>query len=148
MRADALVIAIFVVNLAAPIVAYATIRRARERDYDRHRAWQLALLVTCWLAVLAFEVHVRLAGGSGAFLALVPARLARVARSLLAVHVTVAVATYIVWTSLIVTSWRRYQVSLPGRFSRLHRRLGAWVFRGLCFNATSATGMFLLAFVL
>jgi hypothetical protein len=148
MRADPLVIAVYVVNLAAPILAFASIRRARARDHDRHRAAQLGLLVICWLAVLVFEARVRMAGGAGTFLALVPAGLSRAARSLLALHVTVAVATYLVWSALVVSSWRRYRASLPGGFSRLHRRLGTWVFRGLCFNATSATGMFLLAFVL
>ena len=72
----------------------------------------------------------------------------RAARVLLAVRVPVAVVTYLVWSWLAVSSWPRYRVSLPGRFSRLHRRLGIWVFRGLCFNAVSATAMFLLAFVL
>jgi len=148
MRADALVTAVYVVNLVAPVVACASIRRARAREHDRHRAAQVTLLVVCWIAVLALEVRIRLAGGSGALLALAPASAARVARGLLAVHVTVAVATYLVWSWLAVSSWRRYGVTLPGRFSRRHRRLGTWIFRGLCFNAMSATGMFLLAFVL
>jgi hypothetical protein len=148
MRADILVTATYAVSLAAPVVAYASIRSARARAHGRHRAAQVALLVTCWIAVLAFEARVRLAGGSGAFLALVPAGLARAARSVFAVHVTVAVVTYLAWTALVISSWRRYRVALPGKFSRLHRRLGTWVFRGLCFTAVSATGMFLLAFVL
>jgi hypothetical protein len=148
MRADALVTAIYLINLAAPVVAYASIRRARAREHDRHRAAQVALLVACWIAVLALEIRIRIAGGSGVFLALAPAALAHAARGLFGVHVTVAVATYLVWTSLAISSWRRYRASLPGSFSRLHRRLGRWVFRGLCFNALSATGMLLLAFVL
>jgi hypothetical protein len=148
MRADALVTALYAINLVAPVVAYASFRRARAREHDRHRAAQLALLVTCWIAVLALEVRIRVAGGSGAFLALAPSALAHTARAVFAVHVTVAVATYLVWTSLAVGSWRRYGGSLPGAFSRRHRRLGRWVFRGLCFNAVSATGMFLLTFVL
>jgi hypothetical protein len=140
--------AIYVVTIAAPAVAYAGIRSARARQHGRHRGTQVALLVTCWLAVLAFEARIRIAGGSGAFLALVPATLALAARCVLAVHVTVAVVTYLLWTVLVISSWRRYRVVLPGTFSRLHRRAGTWVFRGLCFTAFSATAMFLLAFVL
>jgi hypothetical protein len=148
MRIDVVVTATYLINLAAPLVSYASIRAARARTHDRHRKLQAALLVTCWITVLVIEVRIRLAGGSGALVAHAPAALARAARVVLAVHVSVAVATYLVWSWLAVSSWRRYRVSLPGRFSRLHRRLGAWVFRGLCFNAVSATGMYLLAFVL
>jgi hypothetical protein len=147
MRADAVVTATYLVTLAAPLVAYASIRSARAGDHDRHRLVQAVQLTMSWIAVLALEVRIRLAGGSGALLALVPPDLSRAARVLLAVHITGAVVTYLVWTCLVVMSWRRYGARLPGSFSRLHKRVGLVVFGGLCFTAASATGMFLLAFV-
>jgi hypothetical protein len=67
---------------------------------------------------------------------------------LLAIHIVVAVATYALWTWLVVTSRRRFPIELPGRFSRRHRQLGTLVFGGLCFTAASATAVFTLAFVL
>jgi len=71
-----------------------------------------------------------------------------VAHRLLGVHIVVAVATYALWTWLVVASSRRYRQILPGRFSRGHRRLGMTVFGGLCFTAASASGIFTMAFVL
>ena len=102
----------------------------------------------CWIAVLALELRIRFAGGSGALVELAPPRLVPAARALLAVHITVAVVTYVVWTCLVVMSRRRYGVRLPGSFSRVHKRVGLVVLGGLCFTAASATGMFVLAFVL
>lgn len=148
MRIDAVVAATYVVTLAAPIVCYASIRLARDRRHDPHRLVQAVALATCWIAVLALELRIRFAGGSGAFLELARPDLAATARTLLGVHISVAVATYLLWTWLARASWRRYEVSLPGSFSRRHRMLGMAVFGGLCFTAASATGMFMIAFVL
>jgi len=148
LRLDPVATATYVVTLSAPIAAYASIRLARVGDHDRHRLVQSVLLVMGWVSVLGLELRIRIAGGSGAFLAHAPAELARLSHRLLAVHIVVAVATYGLWTWLAIASWRRYGTSLPGGFSRRHRRLGTMVFGGLCFTAASATGIFALAFVL
>jgi putative membrane protein len=147
MRIDAVVTATYVVTLAAPLACYASIRLARERRHDPHRLVQAVVLATCWIAVLALELRIRFAGGSGAFLELAHPALAATARTLLGVHISVAVATYLVWTWLATASWRRHTVTLPGSFSRTHRALGMAVFGGLCFTAASATGMYVLVFV-
>ncbi len=148
LHLDPVVTAAYAVTLAAPVAAYASIRLARIRDHDRHRLIQGVLVVICWLAVLGIELRIRLAGGSGAFVERAPEELVGWARRLLSLHIAVAVATYGLWTWLAVTSWRRYEIQLPGRFSRRHRQLGTLVFGGLCFTAASATGIFMLAFVL
>jgi hypothetical protein len=148
IRLDPVVTATYVVTLCAPVAAYASIRLARLRSYDRHRLIQGVLVMMCWLAVLGLELRIRLAGGSGAFVERAAPELIDWARRLLAVHITIAVATYALWTWLAMASWRRYEDSLPGQFSRRHRRLGTLVFGGLCFTAASASGMFALAFVL
>jgi len=148
LRLDPVVTATYIVTLAAPIVAYVSIRLARARAHDRHRLVQAVLVVMGWLAVMSLELRIRFAGGSGAFLERAPPELLGWAHRLLAIHIAVAVATYAVWSWLAVASWRRYGVRLPGSFSRRHRQLGTMVFGGLCFTAASATGMFALAFVL
>lgn len=148
LRLDPVVTASYVVTLAAPVAAYIAIRLARVRDHDRHRLIQAVLLAVCWLGVIGIELRLRLAGGAGAFIETAPVALLAWARGILWVHIVVAVATYGVWTWLVVVSWRRYETALPGRFSRLHRRLGTAVFGGLCFTAASASGVFMLAFVL
>jgi hypothetical protein len=148
LRLDPVVTASYVVTLAAPVAAYVSIRLARARDHDRHRIVQAVLVAVAWVAVLGLELRIRFAGGSGAFIALAPPELSDWAHRLLNVHITVAVATYVVWTWLAVASWRRFELRLPGSFSRRHRQLGTAVFGGLCFTAASATGVFAVAFVL
>ena len=70
------------------------------------------------------------------------------ARGLLLVHIAAAVSTYTLWSWLAWMSQRRFQMRLPGNFSRRHRRTGKLVFVGLVFTAASATGMYVLTFVL
>lgn len=148
LRLDPVVTATYFVTLSAPVGAYVAIRLARMRKYDMHRIVQAVLLVMGWLAVLGLELRIRLAGGSGAFVDTAPPELVGWAHRLLSVHIVVAVATYALWTWLVVASWRRQDAALPGRFSRRHRGLGTMVFGGLCFTAASASGIFTLAFVL
>jgi putative membrane protein len=148
LRLDPVATASFVVTLAAPIATYVSIRLARGREHDRHRLVQAVLVVMAWLAVLAFELRLRLDGGAGAFLAQASPELVGWAQRLLWIHISVAVATYALWTWLAVTSWRRYGARLPGGFSRRHKRIGIIVFGGLCFTAASATAMFSMAFIL
>jgi len=148
LRLDPVATATYVVTLLTPAVAYTSIRLARARAFDPHRLIQAVLLTMGWLSVLGLEIRIRLAGGSGAFLAYAPPELARLAHRLLTLHIVVAVATYGLWTWLAVVSWRRFGRALPGWFGRRHRQLGTLVFGGLCFTAASASAIFALAFVL
>lgn len=146
-RADLVVDLTLVINVLAPIAALVSFRFVRRRRYDVHRKLQLALLSICVLAVVALETRIRLAGGSGVFLGQGPPDWAKASRVVLGVHITVAVLTYVTWGVLAVRSSKRYATSLPGAFSRAHRRTGWAIFAGLCFNALSAIGMYVLAFV-
>jgi putative membrane protein len=146
-RAGFLVDCTFVVTLLAPVVVFVSLGLARRRRLDAHRRIQLGLLLVCVLAVLTLEACIRLAGGSGAFLATSGFGSPALARAVLAVHVGCAVATYAAWAWLAVASHRRFRASLPGSFSRRHRRVGRLVFGGLGFTALSAAEMYALAFV-
>jgi hypothetical protein len=146
-RADLIVDGTYLVTLSAPLMALMSIQLARARAHQVHRGIQIALLGVCLLAVAALEVRIRLAGGSGALLRHSPALWAGVARGFLAVHISAAVLTYGTWAYLALVSARRHHRTLPGRFSRRHKRLGWLIFAGLCFTAASASGMYFLAFV-
>jgi len=146
-RAGLIVDLTYAATLLAPAATLASVRLARARRYASHRALQLGLLAVCFLTVIAFEVQVRLAGGSGAFVAAAAPALRPAARALLRIHITFAVATYLVWAGLAVASVRRFRGTLPGAFSRRHKRLGWAVLGGLGFTAASATGMYWLVFV-
>jgi len=137
----------FLVTLVAPLIVLVSLALARRRRLDAHRRLQIGLLIVCIAAVLALELCIRLAGGSGAFLMQSGVRYPGLVRAVLAVHVICAVATYACWTWLAVVSHRRFGGSLPGSFSRRHRQMGRLVFRGLCITALSAAAMYTLAFI-
>lgn len=147
-RADVLSNFAYLATLIAPVVSLLSYRLARRGEFHRHRRLQVGLLVFCWAAVLGLELDIRLSGGSGSVIARALPAYQVVARRLLLVHITAAIATYGLWTVLAVASLRRFGRRLPGAFSSRHRRLGWLVFSGLLFTALSATGMYVLTFVL
>jgi putative membrane protein len=146
-RIDAVVTAAYAVTLSAPLIMYASVRLVRRGRHNTHRLIQCTHLVVCWIAVLALELRIRLDGGTGMFIAQAAPDLRAIAQQLLVVHIAIAVITYVAWTWLAIASHRRFAESLPGSFSRRHRRAGTLVFAGLCFTAASATGMYVLVFV-
>jgi putative membrane protein len=146
-RASLIVDLTFAVTLLAPVITLVSMYFAKHRAHELHKRVQIGLLVVCILAVLALEVEIRLAGGSGVFLSQSSAGQAALARAFLGTHISGAVITYGVWIYLAVASTRRYPNILPGTFSRRHKRIGKVIFAGLCFTAVTAIGMYFLAFV-
>lgn len=147
-RADLISTLTLLFTLLAPMVTWWSFRVARRREHALHRRIQTVLVVACFASVLAFEVRIRLAGGSGSLVSQAPAHLLTAARVLLGVHISVATLSYLAWLVLLVQSRRRFTTTLPGAFSRTHQRVGKAVFGGLILSAVSAAGMYLLAFVL
>jgi hypothetical protein len=147
-RADALVTAVYALQLIAPVVMWWSFRLVRGGRPEQHRRIQLALLGLCGAAVLALETRIRLSGGSGALTAGSALAGTPWFRIVFAVHVGGAVLTYVVWGVLAVMSHRRFRTALPGAFSARHRTVGKAVFGGLLFTAASATAMFVVDFVI
>lgn len=147
-RADAVVVLVLTVQLIVPLVMRWSFRQARGRRFAIHRRAQLGLLALCFAAVLALELHIRLAGGSGRLVAGSPLANTTLFRVVFSVHVAGALLTYLAWAGLAWASTVRLGGALPGVFSRRHRRIGKLVFGGLCFTAASATAMFVIGFVL
>ena len=146
-RAGWIVDLAYLIVLIAPFVAGLGVRLARQRQYDRHRALQTLLVITGLLPALAIEGRIRVAGGAAALIRESPYAGTPLMDTVAAVHITGALATYLVWIGLVVSSRRRYRSTLPGDFSRRHRRLGLFIIGGLAFTAVSATVIYTLAFV-
>jgi putative membrane protein len=144
----------FIIDLAmflsvlAPLVTLLSITLVRKRRFQLHRSVQSWLILVCVTAVIALEVSIRLAGGSGAFVAQADERWRAAARMVLTPHITVAALTYALWAWLVAVSRRRFGSDLPGHFARVHRPLGWIVFSGLVFSAESAAGVYATIFVL
>lgn len=132
---------------ALPALMGLALRFARTRRYRAHRNTQAATLLVVLVVVVLLELDIRLSGGTAAFLAHAPGRLELV-RPLLFVHVAAATLTAIAWLILAVISWRRFRITLPGTFSRLHRRIGWTTFAGACFLSSSGAALYALCFVL
>src|SRR5262245_52198811 len=126
-RIDAVITASYTVTVLAPFVVCASLRLVRRGAHDAHRVTQGVLLIVGWIAVLAIELRIRFAGGSGAFVAQASEPVQTWAGRLLLIHIAIAVLTYSVWTWLAIASWRRFGARLPGSFSRRHRALGTMV---------------------
>src|SRR5688572_17276461 len=103
-RADLVVNLCFLLTLVAPFVSTASIPMAKQGRYEKHRRVQTWLLVICYVAVLALETRIRLAGGSGKLLAGSPYAGTTLLATVAAVHIGGAVATYALWGWLLFTS--------------------------------------------
>ncbi len=150
-RASLLVDLALSVFCLMPLVLLVAIRWARQRDFRRHRAAQLVLFTVMTVAVVLLEVDVRVEGGTSAIAGRAAMLPSRAVQSLLLVHIGVAVATWLGWLTLLISSWRRFGVAehprpLPGAFSGLHRRAGRIVWLGNVFNAVSGAVLYVLAF--
>ncbi len=137
----------YLVTLAAPVASLFSIRLVRRKEYAAHRRLQTILACVGVVAVLALETRIRLAGGSGALLRGSPHAGSEMFRVIAAVHIAVAVCTYAAWVWLLFASRRAFGKTLPGPFSRLHKRVGWGVISGLAFTAGSASVVYYLAFV-
>lgn len=125
-----------------------------RRRYALHRNIQLVLAAVLLLAVLLFEVDMRLQGGWRNIINRDPSnpRLAGEAldqvRTLLYVHLCFAISTPILWGATIYLALKRFpNPPLPGPHSELHKKLG-WL-SVLDLVMTSVTGLtfYYMAFV-
>lgn len=117
-----LVLVALIVVIPAIVVSW---RKARQRQYQKHKNIQFWLAVTLGITVLLFELDIRLAGGTGAL----TKHSAYAGTWLLTisfyVHLLIAVSTAILWATLIIISFRRFdKPPRPNHFSRQHKRWG------------------------
>ncbi len=145
-RADLFMDVVIVFLTLLPILMLAAFRAARTGRLAVHRNLQAGTLALVLLVVVLFELDVRLSGGKAAFLAQNPGRADLVA-PILRFHVAVATLTFVAWLALAVASWSRFRATLPGAFSRLHRRLGKAAFVGACVVSTTGALVYVLLFV-
>ncbi len=147
-RADVLMDVVFLAVLATPFLLMVSFRIARRHELGRHRTLQTALLSVLLVAVMLFELDVRLSGGSGSLMKGSSYAGTGGLRALVIAHVGGNVITFIAWLVLVVMSRRRFGAVLPGKFSLTHRRVGTWVFGGTVYGAVTAVAMYVIGFVM
>lgn len=137
--------AVMLLTLLSPFGVYYGMKLARKKDYKRHKRIQNLIFYICVIGVLALEVLIRYSGGSGSL----ASNSAYYGTSFFTVtlvsHILVAVLTYLLWTVVIILSNRKFRKSLPGKFSKTHKRLGYIVFIGLIYTAITALAVYLMS---
>ena len=115
-----------------------------KRNYTAHRNLQLALAGVLLVAVIAFEIDIRVHGG---WRAIVEAREAplsaeqiEIVKQTLYVHLVFAISTPLLWATTIALALKRMpKPPAPCGHSRLHKTLG-WL-SVIDLVLTSATGL-------
>jgi hypothetical protein len=146
VRGNLLTDFVFVCNLVAPIWAVMAAGAARRGEHERHMRLQMGL----WMAMLAnlflLEGLIRLSGGSGSLMGDSPWAGTTVLEAAFLVHVVPAVATYLLWSWLVIVTYRRWRKSAMAPFAPRHRMLGKVVIAGLVWTAISSCFVYYLTF--
>lgn len=137
--------AVMLLTLISPFGVYYGVQLARKKDYKTHRKIQNIIYFICVLGVLALEVLIRYSGGSGSLASNSEYYGTNFFTITLVSHIIIAVLTYLLWTILIFLSNRKFQKSLPGKFSKTHKTLAYIIFAGLIYTAITALVVYLMS---
>ena len=136
--------AVLVVTLIAPVFSYYAIRKAKQKDFATHKKTQTLVYAFCIASILVLELLIRFSGGSGSMFKDSSHANNPVFKTILTAHIIGAVLTYIIWTYLIIKSRRKFEKTLPGRFSVIHKKMGIVVFVGLVYTGVTALVVYLM----
>src|SRR5688500_6385782 len=146
---DVVFLAMFVVT---PILAISLWLVKRRRDYALHKRLQLAMASVLLVAVLLFEIDIRVNGWEhraepspyfdSAHKFTCPAGIA------LVVHLSFAVPTLLLWIYVVVQALRKFsRPPIPGPHSHSHARTGWLAAIGMFLTAATGWLFYWLAFV-
>jgi putative membrane protein len=147
-RADLVVDVTLLGVTLSPFILWHSFKSARLGNRERHRKIQTILFLVLASVVVWFEVDVRITSATKPFVVPSPWVNNLWFDCFLAVHISVAVATFTAWLVLGIRSYQAYQKTLPGTFSVNHKRFGQWIFFGLIYTAMSGSIIYVLSFVL
>ncbi len=137
--------AVMLLTFLSPFGVYYGVTLAKKNDYKTHRKIQKIIFFICVLGVLALEVLIRYSGGSGSLVSGSNYYGTSFFTITLVSHIFVAVLTYLLWTILIIISNIKFRKSLPGKFSKTHKKLGYIIFGGLIYTAVTALAVYLMS---
>lgn len=137
---------IFVALLAIlPLLAW-SIRSAKQGEYELHKKLQLAISAALFLAVLLFEIEMRLVGWT--HYAEVSAFYDTWVFPSLYLHLCFAIPTTLLWFFTVIWSYRRFpRPPRPSRHTRRHKLLGRLASGGMVGTALTGFLFFGLAFI-
>lgn len=141
-RADLLLdIIVVLVALTLPILL-ASFLLAKKGSYGWHRRVQVDLSALLAVALVLFEVDIRLSGGIAQLSQGTRFAGSALLNGALGVHLVFAITSTVLWTWLLAASVKGFaRPPAPGRFSARHRFWGRLAMLDLA--ATSVTGVML-----
>lgn len=147
-RADLLMDLVLIGILITPILMLYAFSLAKQKRFVAHRNLHVTLISILILAVILFELDIRLSGGSEAFLSGSPYAETKFMKVLLTFHILIAIASFTTWIGLETQSWKSFREALPGNFSYRHIQVGWVVYSGVVVTAITGLGLYILGFVM
>ena len=146
-RASFLMDVILVAVDLVPFILVYSISLVKKKNYQAHRAIQFITLTVVVIAVALFEFDIRLSPQ--------PTVLAEANswyedsrfKIFLWLHIICASFTYMTWAGLAYKSNKMFLKTLPGSFSKAHKKIGKLIFLGACYTALSGSVIYYLLFV-
>lgn len=130
-----------------PFLIFGAILLAKQKNYGAHESVQKLLFIVTVVVVVFFEYGVRVEGGYKHLMegSSVPHHYFLY---VLIFHIMIAVSTLIVWVMTLFYA-RRYkkQSTLPGSYSKAHKRAGQGAFIGIILTTVTGGWVYVLLFV-
>lgn len=129
-----------------PLMVFAINQVKLKKNYLLHKKLMLGLGISLAIAVILFEVEMRLIGWkhlaeqSPYYQTLVP--------SALTIHLVCSISTVLLLTVTIILALKRFtRTPRPGQHSSLHKRLGKLTTAGLFLTSITGWCFYYLAFI-
>jgi len=130
-----------------PFLIFGAIGLAKKRNYQAHESVQKLLFIVTVIVVAFFEYGVRVAGGYKNLM-----EGSSVGHNyfiyVLIFHIIIAVVTLVLWVMTLVFAKRyKKQHTLPGLYSRSHKKDGQRTFIGIILTMLTGGWVYALLFV-
>jgi len=143
---DVLFVAMFAIVL---VLGWSVYQVKYRRRYELHKRAQMILGVILLVAVVVFEVDVRLHGWEDRAAGQIGGRVASIVWTALYVHLVFAVSSAILWPVVIVRALRQFpNPPAPGTHSRSHIRWARLAAIDMVLTSITGWTFYWLAFVL
>ena len=128
-----------------PFLMFLSISFAIKKDYNKHFVSQLILFAVTLVVVVVFEVGVRISGGIMEFM-----KSANISYgfmiTFLIVHVSIALASVVVWSALLYGAIKSYRLESTG-VSASHKKVGRYVFLGMSISSFMGVAIYYMLFI-
>lgn len=128
-----------------PFFMFLSISFAIKKQYDRHFISQLILFIVTLVVVVIFEVGVRLSGGILEFMKTANISFAFM-MTFLIIHVSIAIASVILWSALLYGAVKSYRLEASG-VSSAHAKFGRFVFLGMTVSSFMGVAIYYMLFI-